>query len=480
VKKTRTPRPEEIAGLAAQDLGCYGALLHPKFEIPPHVQLLVSELEAVERTPGDRLIVELPPRHSKSFSCSELFPAWFLGRNPSLSVVGSTYAQELADMFGRRVRNLIFDPKHSAVFPGCRISEESAAAARFDLSAGGSYFGIGRGGGLTGRGADLLIVDDPLKDLQEAQSPAVRASLKDWFSGVAFTRLEPGGRIVVVSTRWHEDDLAGWLLREHAEEGWRELRLPAIAERDEGWRREGEALWPERRDLTALARIREQLGTGLWSALYQQHPIPLEGSIFKPEWFGAYPESPDVVRSVVPGFQRVIQAWDSAYKTASGNDYSVGITIAECKTGFRILHVLRGRWEFPDLCRKMIELAAAWKPSAVIVEDAASGQSVTQVLKTETKLPVIGHPAKGGKVLRAQLVAPLCESGRVLLPDSAPWKSSFLEELASFPGAAHDDQVDALVHGLTYLRENARGEFRFAIGDDRLGRSAYQWQRYGF
>jgi predicted phage terminase large subunit-like protein len=280
-----------------------------------------------------------------------------------------------------------------------------------------------------------------------------------------------------VSTRWHEDDLAGWLLREHADEGWRELRLPAIAERDEGWRKEGDALWPERFDLATLGKIREQLGTGLWSALYQQRPVPMEGAIFKSDWFGTYPEAPDVVRSVVPGFQRIIQAWDSAFKTATANDYSAGVTIAELKTGFRILHVLRGRWEFPDLCRKMVELAEAWKPSAVVVEDAASGQSVTQVLKSETKLPVVGHPAKGGKILRAQLVAPLCESGRVLLPESAPWKAALLEELAGFPGGAHDDQVDALVHGLSYMRENALGGFRFASSGEGGEQRAREWRQ---
>jgi predicted phage terminase large subunit-like protein len=452
------PSPSDLLTLAAQDLACYGTLVWPEFELAAHVELLVSALEQVERGEVKRLLVSMPPRHGKSLLSSILFPSWYLGRHPDRAVIGASHSQELADAFGRKTRNLLLDDRHRAVFPACRMSEDSAAVSRFDTTAGGSYFGIGRGGGLTGRGGDLIVLDDPLRDAQEAASSAIRAQLKEWYSGVVYTRLAPGGAIVIVSTRWSQDDVAGWLLREHTDEGWKPIEMPAIAETSDGFRAEGDALWPSRFPIEALERIREQLGAQLWASLYQGRPAPLGGAIFKEQWFGSYREPPPSLR--------IVQAWDSAFKTATANDYSVCVTIGESKTGYHVLHVMRGKWEFPDLVRRMRDAAETWKPAAVVVEDAASGQSVTQVLKAETKLPVIGVKPQGSKILRAQLVAPMIESGKVLLPEAAAWKSALVDELASFPSGHYDDQVDALVHGLTYLRARPRaGEFKFiAVG----------------
>ena len=184
----------------------------------------------------------MPPRHGKSFTTSAIFPAWYLGRHPDHQVIFATYGQELSDDYGRRVRNFVATPLHQAIFPDCRLSEDSTAAHRFNTTRGGTYIAVGRGGPITGRGANLLIIDDPLKDFDEASSETVRRAMHDWFNTVAYTRLMPGGSIVLIQTRWHEDDLAGRLLSEHAAEHWELLSLPGIAEHDESFRGQGEAL----------------------------------------------------------------------------------------------------------------------------------------------------------------------------------------------------------------------------------------------
>ena len=233
--------PIQLLAFAREDLACYSIAQWHQFELARHHDLTISKLEAVERGEIKRLIICLPPRHGKSFLTSSIFPAWFLGRHPERHVIFVTYGQEFSDDFGRRVRNFMVDPVHQAIFPDCKLSEDSTAAHRFNTTANGAYFAVGRGGPITGRGADLLLIDDPIKDREEANSETVRKSLHEWFASVAYPRLMPGGAIIIIQTRWHEDDLAGWLLREHASENWDVVSLPAIAEQDERFRKEGEA-----------------------------------------------------------------------------------------------------------------------------------------------------------------------------------------------------------------------------------------------
>jgi predicted phage terminase large subunit-like protein len=443
----------------------------PSFELAEHHRLLVSRLEAVEAGVVKRLAICVPPRHGKTVTGSQFFPAWALGRRPERHVLLASYSAELAEDNGRKVRNLIADGRHGGIFPESKLAADSSAAHRFNTTEGGGLIAVGRGGSATGFGADIAIVDDPLKDRAEASSEAIRKELHEWFSFVVLTRLTPDGRAVVISSRWHEDDLVGRLVREQPGV-WDVVSLPALAEaNDPLGREEGTPLWPSRFGRETLERIREEIGTAAWAALYQQRPAPLGGAIFRAEWFRSYREPPASLR--------VIQSWDSAFKTATANDYSVCVTLGESKTGYHVLHVLRGRWEFPDLVRRMRDAAETWKPAAVVVEDAASGQSVAQVLKAETRLPVIGVKPQGSKILRAQLVAPTIESGRVWLPEAAPWKSALVDELASFPSGQHDDQVDALVHGLTYLRGSVRaGPFRFIAAGTAHGGADDRWRGY--
>lgn len=446
---------KEILSLARADLGAFAALVSPGFEVPPHVELLVSALEGVERGEVKRLMVSMPPRHGKSLLCSTLFPAWCLGRDPRRLVIGASHSQELADLFGRRVRNLLLSDRFRAVFPGCQLSEDSAAAGRFDTTAGGGGFFIGRGGGLTGRGANLVVLDDVLRGPEEASSAAIRQQLKEWYSSVCYTRLEPNAGIVVVSTRWSLDDLSGWLLREHAEENWKVVSLPALAENtDPLGRAEGEALWPSRYPVEALEKIRAQLGSPMWLSLYQSRPVPEGGAIFREAWFQTYREPPEGLR--------IVTAWDTAFgKGTREGDYSVAVTIGEAKEAFYLIHVERGRWAFPELKRRMVELAERFHPAAIVIEDTGSGTSLLQELRGQTSLPLLAVKPEGGKELRAQLVSPTCEAGKVFLPESAPWKAGFLEEILSFPASVHDDRVDAFLYALAYLRRTISREWLF-------------------
>jgi predicted phage terminase large subunit-like protein len=442
---------QQLLALAHQDLACYGMALWPRFEMAHHHQQIISQLESVERGRESRVIICMPPRHGKSLITSTLFPAWYLGRHPDHHVIFATYGQELSDDFGRRVRNLLADSLHQAIFRDCRLSEDSAAAHRFNTTRGGAFFAVGRGGPVTGRGAHLLIIDDPLKDYEEASSETIRRSLHEWYRSVAYTRLMPGGRIVLIQTRWHDDDLAGRLLREKLGERWELLSMPAIAESDDAFRKEGEPLWPERFPLSQLEQIRAAIGSRAWASLYQQRPSAATGAVFKRVWWQFY-------RPPLHGpFNRIVQSWDTAFKKGTENDFSVCTTWAVTDNGYYLLHLWRGRAEFPELKRVMISLSEQWKPMAILVEDRASGQSLIQELKTSTALPIIPVKVDTDKQTRAQAVTPLMEAGKIFLPEpeSAPWVSDFVEEMACFPNGVYDDVVDSTTQALNYLRQES-------------------------
>ena len=432
---------------ARTDLGCYCAAMWAPFVLAPHHRVILDTLEAVERAELDRVIIAMPPRHGKSTIVSALYPAWFLGKHPTGSIIAASYGQELASDFGRRVRNFASDRLHRQIFPDCVISDDSDSVHRFHTNLGGAYFAIGAGGPITGRGGDLVVVDDPIKNAEDARSATFRKSLCEWYQHVLYPRLEPGGRIVIVATRWHEADLCGWLLKEHADEGWRVVSLPAVAESDDLLGRpEGAALWPERYPIETLSRIREAIGGSAWASLYQQRPTPEQGGIFRRDWFKPSTEGTE--------YRRVIFSLDTAFKAGASNDYSVIMVIGESATGYHLLHVVRERLEFPLLQSRAVALAAFWQPHAVLIEDAASGQSLIQALKAETRLPILPVRPQGDKESRAHAVSPLVEAGRVYLPDSASWREDFLDEVTSFPAAPHDDQVDALTQALGWLRGN--------------------------
>jgi predicted phage terminase large subunit-like protein len=433
---------DEILILARSDLACYAAALWPPFKLAAHHNLIVDRLEAVERGDILRSMISMPPRHGKSLPASQIFPAWFLGRHPDRSIITACYGQELADDFGRHVRNMVSDPVHIAIFPECRLADDSTSMRRFGTTAGGSYYAVGRGGAITGRGANLLLIDDPLKDAEEASNAGTRRG-HEWFGTVAFTRLQPGGAAVLTSTRWHEDDLAGHLLREDPN-GWDPLSLPGIAEVDESFRRAGDALWPEAYSVADLEKIRAVIGSSAWASLYQQRPSAAEGTIFRRHWWSYF--------RVLPFFKRTIQSWDTAFKAGADNDFSCCTTWGWAENGYYLLSCWRGKVEFPELKKRMGWLADEWKPAQILVEDLASGQSLIQELRYRSSLPIIPIRVDRDKESRARAVTGAIEAGKVFLPESAPWLNDYVDELAAFPNGIHDDAVDSTTQAINYLR----------------------------
>jgi predicted phage terminase large subunit-like protein len=323
---------------------------------------------------------------------------------------------------------------------------------RFNTTLGGSFYAVGRGGPLGGRGAHLVIIDDPIKNAAEANSQVIRDSTFDWYSAVARTRLQARGAIVLTSTRWHEDDLPGRIMRVCLGQRFDVLCMPAIAERDETFRRSGEALWPEMYPLSELEKTRDEIGSANFMRLYQQRPAAALGTKFRREWWRFYREP--------PACELVLQSWDTAFKTGQDNDYSVCTTWGVNSMGYYLLSLWRGKVEFPELKRRVIWFASEWKPNISIIEDSASGQSLLQELRRANNRPILPIKVCSDKITRAEIITPLIEAGNVFLPESAPWLNDYIDELATFPYGIHDDMVDSTTLALNYLRDRLTNEVR--------------------
>lgn len=417
-----------------------------------HVEIC-KRLEQFERDlvsgKRPRLMLFMPPRHGKSFIASQRFPAWFLGRNPTSHVVVASYSQELSNTFSRNARGLVEDEWFGTPFPDAMISKERSAVQEWVLTKGGGFKSVGVGGGLTGSGANLFIIDDPVKGYAEAYSDRVRQTTWDWFQSVAQTRFAPNYGLFVIMTRWHHDDLAGRLLEENPD-AWDVIRFPAIAEKDEPHRKEGEVLHPERFAMDFFEPMKEN--RRVWTALYQQRPTLEEGGLFKLQWFQFY--------TVLPSVEYYIWSWDTAIEQGKDNDYSVGQFWAVCQNGFYLVDQVRDKLEYPELKRRVQTCFDKQPARQVIIEKKASGQQLIQDFKRSTRLPIrpvtpgTGELA-GDKVARANIVSPLFEAGRVYLPEGAPWVDDYIQELIIFPNAPHDDQVDATTQCLTVAQREA-------------------------
>lgn len=423
----------------------YAAYQWPGYRDAPHHRAIARKLEAVERGEIDRLIITMPPRHGKSMLASEFFPSWYLGRNPDQYVIAATYAQELADDFGRKVRNQIADPAFGIVFPGVGIKSDSTSAKRFHITGpsdtlsttqDGAYFAVGVGGPLTGRGAHLLLIDDPVKNREEAESELMRRKTRDWYTSTAYTRLMPGGRVVVIQTRWHEDDLAGWLLREHGQENWEVLDLPAISD-------DGVALWPEQYPVERLEQIKLAVGPRDWSALYQQRPSPETGDYFKAEWIKTVDVLPERRNLSIYG------ASDYAV-TSDGGDFTVHVIIGiDPDDRVYLLDLWRGQSSSDAWVEAFCDLVQKWRPIGWAEETGQIKSGVGPFLTRrmiERKAYVYreAFPTRGDKAVRAQSIrGRIAMNGLHILRD-APFKTDLINEMMSFPVAVHDDQVDAL------------------------------------
>ena len=424
-----------------------------------HIDRLTDALEAVERGGITRLIVTMPPRHSKSLNVSEHFPAWYLGKHPDQRIIAASHTAQLAYTFSRRVRNKLTDPRYP--FP-VTIADDKGAVQAWDTSEGGGYIAVGAGGSPTGHGANGILIDDPIRSAADADSETVRESLWEWYTGTMRTRLQPGGWIVLTATRWHMDDLTGRLLAamKTGGESWHHLHMPAVDDDT------GDPLWPEFWPLDALDGIRQSVGSRVWEAQYQGRPTPAEGGMFKRHWWQRY--------RVLPHIKRAELVVDSAFKEGVENDYSAFALWGTDGAGSAYLvRVWRARIAFPELIQLGHD-AHAWARQQfphlkipLVVEDKASGQSAIQTWRqpTYTKagmlpaLPVIPFAIKGNqsKIARAEGVTPVAEGGRAFVPEAAPWLDDWLTEHEAFPTGAHDDMVDTTSMALTRFDLLGRG-----------------------
>lgn len=413
--------------------------------------LLNRKLVDVATGRTKRLMVFMPPRHGKSELVSRYFPAWYLGLFPDKRIILASYEADFAATWGRKARNLLeeFGP---SLF-GVRVSAESSAASRWDLeNREGGMVTAGVRGPITGKGANVAIIDDPVKNDQEAMSETYRDAAWDWYRATFSTRIQEEGAIILVMTRWHEDDLAGRLLREQESGGdsWEIVNLPALAEdNDPLGRAPGEALCPALFTRATLERTKIRVGSYWWNALYQQRPSPDEGGVFKRSWWRFYRQLPSHL-------DEVIQSWDMAFKETASGSYVVGQVWGRKSADKYLMDQVRAHMDFPTTLQAVRTLSAKWPQArAKLVEDKANGPAVIATLKRE--IPgLIAEEPQGGKEARAAAVSPDVEAGNVYLPDPsiAPWVHDFIEECVAFPKGAHDDQVDAMSQALLRLSGN--------------------------
>lgn len=442
---------------------------HTELLMSWYIELLAAKLDACRRGEITRLIVNIPPRYLKSHLASIALPAWYLGHYPSRHVITACYGQDLSETFARQCRALMLTPWYERLFR-TRLSDR-LAVHDFSTTELGTRLATSVNGPLTGRGADLIIIDDPIKP-EDALSQSRRSTTNQWYDGVLLSRLnnKMTGCIIIVMQRLHQDDLVGHVLEQ---DNWEIVSLPAIAQQDERYvistpfgRREhvfraGTALHPEREPLQALLRTRERIGPFFFSSQYLQTPIPKDGNLVKPEWFGSYEPGAEPAR-----FDRKLQSWDTANKAEEFNDFSVCTTWGQHGKYFYLLDVYRAKLEYPELKRKVIDLAQRHGAETVLIEDKASGTQLIQDVRNSFYGVTAYEPPKGAdKQVRLHVQTPIFEQGFVLLPSQAPWLQDYIAEITGFPGTRYDDQVDSTTQALAYMRESNDMEIWKKLGE---------------
>lgn len=404
----------------------------------------------VKRRESPRLMLLMPPRHGKSQIVSRFFPAWAFGVDPDISIIAASYGDALARRMNTDVQNLMDSDNYSKIFPDsafCTNSRVSRTSSLFSIPNGnGSYRSAGVGNSITGMGCDILDIDDPVKDRRDANSSIIRQRVWDWYASTAYTRLMPGGGVLLTQTRWHEDDLAGRLvdaMETDTGDRWEIINFPAIAEKEEYHRHVGEALDAQRYPLSALERIKRTIGEFEWSALYQQHPMPQTGGIFKAEWIRHYDAAPHI-------FDLVIQSWDLALTDTC--DDVAGSVWGMVGGKFYLLDMVARRMDFVTTLKEITEMKRRWpQATTIVIENKANGMAAANVLSDKIPGIVMFNP-EGSKVVRANACSAFFESGSVLLPPKGtPWLRNYEAQLLSFPSAAHDDMVDSTTQAVRYL-----------------------------
>ena len=431
----------------------------PDFIVGEHHRKISKKLERIASGELKRLIINMPPRHTKSEFASYLFPAWMIGKNPAMKIIQATHTTELAIGFGRKVKNLLEREEYNEIFPETKLAVDSKASGRWDTNRGGMYYAVGVGSNLAGRGGDLIIIDDPHSE-QTAMSNTGFEDAWDWYTGGPRQRLQPKGAIVLVQTRWSEKDMTGQLIRAQAKDKdadqWEVVELPAIMP-------SGKPCWPEYWPLKDLEAVKASIPPSKWNAQYQQQPTGDENAILKREWWKVWQ------KSAVPQLQYVIQSYDTAFSRRETADYSAittwGVFYPEegGPPNLILLDAKKGRWEFPELKTAALEQYKFWEPETVIIEAKASGLPLTQELRT-MGIPVVNFtPSRGNdKVARVHAISPLFESGMIWAPDEK-WAEEVVEECAAFPNGEHDDLVDSTTQALMRYRQ---GNFVQLPSDD--------------
>ena len=427
----------------------------PNFQVGPHHPLIAKKLELVARGTIRRLIITCPPRHTKSELASRRLPAWFLGHAPRKQVICATYNDEFATEFGRDVRGIVQSDEYQAVFPLVKISKDSKAANRWNTSVGGSYYSVGIGGGVTGRGADLAIIDDPVKNMEEADSKHYRDRVGTWYKSAFYTRLMPKASIILILTRWSDDDLAGRLLAEAKIGGdkWEVISLQAIAgEEDLLGRKKGEALWPQWYPEPVLQQIKRTLGPRAWSALYQQEPVEDEGQFFKREWIdrNTYDKGA-LLKRVHDGTKhlKVYGASDYAV-TPGGGDYTVHLVVGvDNRDDIYVLDMWRDQTESAEWVEAFCDLVLRWKPVMWAEESGQIIKGVGPYLSKRMRERRAycrreQFASAHDKATRARPIQARMSMNKVFFPETASWMDEFVHEMLRFPAGVHDDQVDTL------------------------------------
>jgi len=439
----------EIRERARDDFMVFVKHVYDGFIEGSHHKQVAKQFEKLSVNRGSRIIVNMPPRHTKSEFASYLLPAWLIGKNPALKIIQTTHTAELAVRFGRKVRNLMETEIYRQIFPDVDLKADSKAAGRWETGQGGEYYAAGVGGAITGRGADLLIIDDPHSE-QDALSETAMENAYEWYTSGPRQRLQPGGSIVVVMTRWSLKDLTGKLIRAQASDvmsdQWDIVEFPAILP-------SGNLLWPEFWKKDELLRVKASLSLSKWNAQWQQNPVAEEGAIIKKEWWNKWE------KESIPPVSYIMQSYDTAFSKKETADYSAITTwgVFQPSEGgpdnLILMDAKRGRWDFPELKETALEEYNYWEPDMVLIEAKATGTPLTDELR-RIGIPVVNYtPSRGNdKHTRMHLVAPMFESGRVWAPDKR-FSEDVIDECAAFPNGDHDDFCDSMTMALIRYRK---------------------------
>lgn len=492
---TKYTRRNLEARLARSNFSDYIRYVRPEYDFQPFHGILARKLQAFAKGEIKRLMVFMPPQHGKSEQSSRLLPSWIHGIEPDKRIIATSYGAELASSFNRDVQRIMDSDAYLEVFPATRLWGENVRAVSqsaylrnsdvFEIvGRKGGYRSAGVDGAVTGMPADFLLIDDPYKNYREACSPTIRKRVKDFYTSVLWTRQQKDSGILIMQTRWHEQDLCGWLLEEQNKGGefadvWETLSFPAMLEHEserhpEDKRKLNEPLWPTKYDERHLRVTKRTLGSVQWSALYQQSPKPAEGVLIKAEWLRHYKVMPT-------HFDEQIQSWDMSFGSQSVDaSFVVGSVYGRIGARILLLAQVRGQWDFPESIAQIGQLSKRFpKATRKLVERKANGQAVIDTLKKKIQGLIPINPL-GSKESRMAAVSPLYEAGNVEYPDEslAPWIRDHEDEILTFPNARTDDRVDTETQALNYFRRSGIGEFSEGMSDSEtseLNASGLEW-----